>query len=149
MIRDYRGCVASGREALSHQFLPTVGLVTILALRRFGRAQEAEDLGRGLLRIGFGPGGMFLFLMRLLDGALDPEQFLKERFFRGHPGSVSRDLECQVYFYWGAKLLTEGRFADALKPLLHAVKTECNALERWLAESDLQTACAAIGFELA
>lgn len=138
--RNYTGCVASGRKFLSHQFIPTVGLVTILALRRLGLVQEAEVLSRGLLHRGFGPGGMFLLLMMLLDGALDPEQFLEERFFGGYRVEVSRDLECQVYFYWGAKLVTEGRVNSAMRPLLLAVGTECDALERRLAEADLEEA---------
>jgi hypothetical protein len=138
--RDYLACVSAGQEALSHQFIPTVGLVTILALRRLGRSEEAEDLGRTLLRCGFGPRGTFLLFMMLLDGALDPERFLKEKFFAGTRVEVTPEVECQVYFYWGAKLLTEGKGTDAMRPLLLSVGTECDALERRLADADLQTA---------
>jgi hypothetical protein len=138
--RDYSACVAAGREALSHQLIPTIGLVTILALRRWGRSEEAEVLGRALLRSGTGRGVSFLLLMMLLDGALDPEQFLKERIFGGYRVEVSRELECQVYFYWGAKLLTEGKFSGAIRPLLICVGMECSALERSLANADLASA---------
>jgi len=136
--RDYAACFAAGREVLSHQFIPTVGLVTILALRRQDRSDDADDLGRALLRRGFGRNGMFfLLLMMLLDGALDPKQFLKERCFGGFRVEVSQELECQVYFYWGARLLTEGKFNDAVRPLMVSVVTECDALERFLAMADL------------
>jgi len=46
----------------------------------------------------------------------------------------------QVYFYWGAKLLTEGKFNEAIRPLMLSIVTECDALERFLAMADL--ACA-------
>jgi hypothetical protein len=138
--RDYTTCIRAGTEALSHQCLPTVGLVTILALRREGRLQEAEGLGRALLRCGAGPGGMFFLLLMLLDGALEPERLLGERVFAGIRVGVSRELECQVYFYWGAKLLTEGKVDGSLRPLLLCVETECHALERRLADADLATA---------
>jgi hypothetical protein len=138
--RDYSTCVTAGREALSHQRLPTVGLVTILALHREGRLPEAEGLGRALLRGGAGPGGMFFLLLMLLDGALEPERLLGERVFAGIRLGVSRELECQVYFYWGAKLLTEGKVDGSLTPLLLCVETECHALERRLADADLATA---------
>jgi hypothetical protein len=138
--QDYSACVAAGREALSLQIIPTVGLVTLLALRRQGRFGEAEGFSRALLRFGIGPGGMLFLLLMLLDGALNPEQFLKERFFAGFRVGVSQELECQVYFYWGAKLLTEGKFTSALKPLVLCVCTECNALERVLANADLAIA---------
>ncbi len=138
--RDYLACVAAGREALSLQIIPTVGLVTLLALRRQGHFEEAASFSRALLRCGVGPGGMLFLLLMLLDGALNPEQFLKERFFAGFRVGVSQELECQVYFYWGAKLLTEGKFTDAMKPLLVCVGMECNALERFLADADLAIA---------
>lgn len=138
--RDYPACVSAGGEALSHQPLPTVGLVTILALRRQGRVKEAEGLGRALLRCGGGRGGVFFLLLMLLDGAIDPERFLRERVFAGTRVEVSRELECQVYFYWGAKLLTEGKVDGSLMPLLLCVETVCHALERRLADADLATA---------
>jgi hypothetical protein len=137
---DYSACTTAGREALSLQLIPTVGLVTLLAMRRQGRLAEAEGLSRALLRCGVGPGGWLYLLLMLLDGALDPERFLKERFFAGFRVGVNQELECQVYFYWGAKLLTEGKFTDAIKPLLLCVRTECDALERTLAKADLATA---------
>jgi hypothetical protein len=143
--QDYSACVAAGREALSLQIIPTVGLVTLLALRRQGLFVKAERFSRALLRCGVGPGGMLFLLLMLLDGALNPEQFLKERFFAGFRVGVSRELECQVYFYWGAKLLTEGRFTIALKPLVLCVCTECDALERVLANADLAIAQALHG----
>lgn len=143
--RDYSACFIAGAEVLSFEFIPTVGLVTILALRRGGRSRDADDLGRALLRRGIGRSGMlFLLLMMLLDGALDPEQFLQERIFSGFQIEVSQGLECQVYFYWGARLLTEGKFRDAMRPLLLSVGTDCNALERFLANADLETACAQV-----
>ena len=138
--RDYLACVAAGREALSHQILPTVALVMLLALRRQGRFQEADGFSRALLRCGVGPGGMLYLLLMLLDGALNPEQFLRERFFAGFRVWVSPELECQVYFYWGAKLLTEGKFTGAIRPLALCVGTQCDALERRLANADLVTA---------
>lgn len=139
--RDYAACFAAGREVLSQQFIPTVGLVTILALRRQDRSDDADDLGRVLLRCCSGRGGMlFLMLMMLLDGALDPKQFLRERIFSGFRVEVSRELECQVFFYWGARLLTEGKFNDAMRPLMLSIVPECDALERVLAMADL--ACA-------
>jgi hypothetical protein len=140
--RDYSRCATYGQEALSHQFLPTVGLVSILALRRLRRPQKADALGRSLLRLGFGPGGMFLFFMMLLDAAIEPEEFLRERFFGGYQVKVTKELRCQVYFYWGAKLVTEESFSDAIRPLLLSVGTECDALERRLAEADLEVAIA-------
>lgn len=97
-------------------------------------------MGRELLMRGFGPGGMFLLLMRVLDGDLDAERFLKERGGPGGSSEFTPELECQVYFYWGSKLLTEGKFNEALRPLLLAVNTECDALERRLADADLRTA---------
>jgi hypothetical protein len=138
--QEYSACVAAGRDALSLQIIPTVGLVTLLALRRQGCFLEAERFSRALLRCGVGPGGMLFILLMLLDGALNPEQFLKERFFAGFRVGVSRELESQVYFYWGAKLLTEGKFTSALKPLVLCVCTECDALERVLANADLAIA---------
>jgi hypothetical protein len=138
--QDYSACVAAGREALSLQIVPTVALVTLLALRRQGCFVEAERFSRALLRCGVGPGGMLFLLLMLLDGALNPEQFLKERFFAGFRVGVSRELESQVYFYWGAKLLTEGKFTSALKPLALCVCTECDSLERVLANADLAIA---------
>jgi hypothetical protein len=45
-----------------------------------------------------------------------------------------------VYFYWGAKLLTESKSTDAMRPLLLCVGTECDALERVLANADLAIA---------
>jgi hypothetical protein len=99
--REYAACVTAGQTALAAQFIPTVGLVTILALRRLGRNDEAEDLGRALLVRGFGPGGMFLILMRVLDGDLDAERFLRERDGGSSSTRITPDLECQVYFYWG------------------------------------------------
>jgi hypothetical protein len=140
MKRDYAGCVASGQEVLSHHFIPTVALVTIVALRRLSRSQEAGVLGRSLLERSFGPGGMFLFFMMLLDGVIDPKEFLRARIFGGYPVEVTRKLECQVFFYWGAKLLTEERFGEAISPLLLSISTECDALERCLAEADLEVA---------
>ena len=83
---------------------------------------------------------MLFILIMLLDGALNPEQFLKERFFAGFRVGVSQELECQVYFYWGAKLLTEGKFTSALKPLVLSISTGCDALERVLANADLAIA---------
>jgi len=83
---------------------------------------------------------LFLMLMMLLDGALDPEQFLRERIFSGFRVEVSQELECQVYFYWGAKLLTEEKFNDAMRPLLVSIGTECDSLERVLAMADLECA---------
>src|SRR5262249_47753107 len=68
--QDYSTCVAAGREALSLQIIPTVGLVTLLALRRQGCFLEAERFSRALLRCGIGPGGMLFILLMLLDGAL-------------------------------------------------------------------------------
>src|SRR4051794_11218237 len=56
--QDYSACVAAGREALSLQIIPTVGLVTLVALRRQGCFEEAERFSRALLRCGVGPGGM-------------------------------------------------------------------------------------------
>lgn len=138
--RDYSACVAAGREALSLQLIPTVGLVTLLALRRQGRFEDAERFSRALLRCGVGPGGMLYLLLMLLDGALNPEQFLRERFFAGFRVGVSPDLECQVYFYWGAKLLTEEKFTVAIRPLALCVATGCDALERVLANADLAIA---------
>jgi hypothetical protein len=76
----------------------------------------------------------------LLDGALNPEQFLKERFFAGFQVGVWPELECQVYFYWGAKLLTEGKLTGAIRPLALCVGTQCDALERRLANADLVAA---------
>lgn len=64
---DYAACVTTGCEALSHQLIPTDGLVTIVALRREGRLEEAEGFGRALLRCGVGPGGMLLLLLMLLS----------------------------------------------------------------------------------
>jgi hypothetical protein len=43
-------------------------------------------------------------------------------------------------FLLGAKLLTEGKFTEAMRSLLLSVGTECDALERRLADADLQTA---------
>ena len=83
-------------------------------------------------------------LMMLLDRALDPEEFLKERVFLGYPITVSVDLECQVYFYWGARELTEGNYSDAVKPLALAIGRKCQALERRLAEADLRIAIARV-----
>jgi hypothetical protein len=98
--RDYAECVSAGQTALAVQFIPTVGLVTILALRRLGRSDDAEALGRALLLRGFGPNGMFLILMRVLDADLDAEQFLRESDGGGSSTKVTPDLECQTYFYW-------------------------------------------------
>jgi hypothetical protein len=120
--------------------MPTVGLVTLLALRRQGCFEDAERFSRALLRCGVGPGGMLYLLLMLLDGALNPEQFLRERFFAGFRVGVSPDLECQVYFYWGAKLLTEEKFTVAIRPLALCVATGCDALERVLANADLAIA---------
>jgi len=80
----------------------------------------------------------------LIHGALNPAQFLRERFFAGFRVGVSPDLECQVYFYWGAKLLTEEKFTAAIRPLALCLATGCDPLERFLAEADLaiaQTLC--------
>jgi hypothetical protein len=138
--QEYSACVAAGREALSLQIIPTVGLVTLLALRRQGRFGEAEGFSRALLRCGVGPGGVLFLLLMLLDGALNPEQFLKDRFFAGFQVGVWPELECQVYFYWGAKLLTEGKLTGAIRPLALCVGKQCDALERRLANADLVAA---------
>ena len=45
--RDYSVCVAAGAEVLSHEFIPTVGLVTILALRRRGQSKDADPAHLG------------------------------------------------------------------------------------------------------
>ncbi len=141
--RDYPACVAAGNDTLLHQFIPTVGAATVLGLRRLGQAEEAEALGRSLLGRAMGAGrvgGVFLLFMQLLDGALDPEAFLRDRTFSGTQLEMTPELACQVNFYWGARLLTEARFADAVRPLRCAAETECSALERRLADADLSTA---------
>jgi len=132
---DYSACVAAGRAALSLQVIPMVCAVMLLALRRQGRFGEAEYLSRGLLRCSAEPGGWLYLILMLLDGALDPERLLA-----GFRVEYNQQLKCQVYFYWGAKLLTEGKFASATTPLLHCVSTECDVPERQLAKADLWNA---------
>ena len=141
--RDYPACVAAGTGTLVHQFIPTVGAATVLGLRRLGQAQQAEELSRSLLARGTSAGkvgGVFVLFMMLLDGALDPEQFLREHTFGGTRVELTPELACQVHFYWGARLLTEERFTDAVAPLRSAAETDCGALERRLADADLSTA---------
>jgi len=138
--REYAVCASAGQATLAIDFIPIVGLVTILALRRLGLGDTAEDLGRNLLLRNFGPDGMFLMFMRVLDGDLEPERFLQNLDGHGDATVINPDIECQVYFYWGAKLLTEGKFTEAMRPLLLSVATESDTLERSLADADLKTA---------
>lgn len=109
-------------------------------MNRERQPEEAEELSRILLQSRFtGAEGFLLFIM-LLDGALNPATFLKEQNFGGYRIDVTPELECRVNFYWGAKLLTEGKFDEALKQLSLSVNLKCNIVERLLAEADLQTA---------
>jgi hypothetical protein len=104
--RDYRACVSAGMTVFEeHQIVP-VGLTTIVALRRLGRNDEADELGGMLLMRSLGPGGVFLHLMRVLDGDLDPDALLARAGGPDFPQNTE-EFQCQVYFRWGARLLTE------------------------------------------
>ncbi len=137
--REYAVCASAGQAALATNFLPTVGPVTILALHRLGRTAEAEDLGNKLLLRSFGMNGTFLMQMRLIDGDLEPEQCLQNQNDSVDDTSTKRDNECEIYFYCGAKLLTDGKLTQAFRPLLLATWADGAALERELANADLRT----------
>src|SRR5438128_1362943 len=81
--RDYQACTVAGGVALLHELIPTVAAITVLGLRRLGQAEEAEACIREQLARGMTSGRageICLFFMMLMDGALDPELFLREHF---------------------------------------------------------------------
>lgn len=136
--QDFETCVMAGRAVLTVDFISTVALLTIVSLRRLGRQEEADAFGRELLIHSFGPKGIFLLFMMILDGALNPERFLREQVFGGDRMEVTEELKCQVYFYWGVKLLMEGNLPEAGQILSNSVEILADIPEWTLAHADLQ-----------
>ena len=137
VAREYADCILAGQEALATHFVANIGLITIIAFRRLGQFDDAESLGREILLRCLDED--LIHLMRVLDDDLDPERFIRESAFDDSRKDYL-DLKCRVYFYWGARLLTDHKFGESIEPLLLSLGTESDAAERGLAAADLKTA---------
>lgn len=120
--------------------VPVLCMLMLISLRRLGR--DDEELSRTFLKNTFGPGAQLLMFNMVWDDHFDIPKFLEgiggKRFFMGSEIEVSDELECQLHYYWGARLLTAGKLAEAAEPLRRAASyVESPCLEQYLASSDL------------
>ena len=136
---DYQRVAKLGASFLESHFSATMGIATIIALRRLKRFEDAEELGRRLLMTSFGPNGTFLYLMRVLDNDLSAHRLLDQCSASSDLPNPDDNFRCQVYFCEGARLLTEGKIKEAEDDLVRATGIDCDALERRLAIADLQS----------
>lgn len=138
--REFDQCAACGAQLLlqskpHHHVQTSVALLTIIAMRKAGRAEEGEALSVELLKTNWGPEGELLYFMRILDGDLTAERFLSN--LGPDTPSASDELECRSHFYEAQWLHYQEDASACEESLQRCLSLNCDIPESYCAAADL------------